>query len=158
MGNPQMHEPQRKERRSGKDRRARPTSPLTLQSLVGSRSQYRRKEDARRFFYVDRYSVSSVALVAATLVLSIIDAFLTLKLVGDDIQELNPVMDFFLKMGPFQFIMIKWFLTALGLTALLILKNYYLLQGRVRTAVVLVLFPFLYLVLVSYEIFMVVNG
>jgi hypothetical protein len=79
-------------------------------------------------------------------------------LVGEDIQELNPVMDFFLKIGPFQFIMIKWFLTAFGLITLLVLKNYYLWQGRVRTVVVLALLPFLYLALVSYEILMVVNG
>ena len=67
-------------------------------------------------------------------------------------------MDFFLKLGPFQFIMAKWFLTAFGLTTLLVLKNYYLWQGRVRAAVVLVIFPFLYLVLVGYEIFIVVKG
>ena len=67
-------------------------------------------------------------------------------------------MDFFLKLGPFQFILVKWFLTASGLITLLVLKNYYLWQGRVRTVAVLALLPFLYLALVSYEIFMVVKG
>ena len=68
------------------------------------------------------------------------------------------LVDFFLKLGPFQFIMIKWLLTAFGLTTLLILKNYYLWQGRVRTVAVLAILPFLYLVLVSYEIFIAVKG
>jgi len=98
-----------------------------------------------------------VTLLLLTLILSIIDAFLTLNLVGQDIHELNPVMYFFLKMGPIQFIMVKWFLTAFGLIALLVLKNYYLWQGRVRTVAVLVILPFLYLMLVSYEIYMMVN-
>lgn len=147
-----------KEKRSGKDRRARPTSPFTLQSLAGSRRGHRRKQDARRFYFVDLYSPLSVAVLAGTLVLSIVDAFLTLKLVGKDIHELNPVMDFFLKIGPFEFIMFKWFLTGFGLITLLVLKNYYLWQGRVRTVVVLAILPFLYLVLISYEILMAVEG
>ncbi len=141
MENRKMNEYPSKERRSGKDRRARPTSPFTLQSLVGSRRRYRRKEDARKFYFVDLYSPFSVAVLVSTLVLSIVDAFLTLKLVGEDIHELNPVMDFFLKLGPFQFIMVKWFLTAFGLITLLVLKNYYLWQGRVRTVAVLAHFP-----------------
>jgi hypothetical protein len=149
---------QLKERRSGKDRRARPTSPFTIHSMVGSRRRYRRKEDARNYIFVDLYSPSSVIILVSTLILSITDAFLTLKLVGDNVHELNPVMDFFLRLGPFPFIMVKWFMTAFGLITLLLLKNYYIWQGRIRTVVVLAIIPFLYLLLVSYEIFMIVMG
>jgi hypothetical protein len=151
-------ERQFQERRSGKDRRAHPTSPFTIQSLVGSRRRYRRKEDARKHFFVDLYSPSSVAILVATLVLSISDAFLTLRLVGDSVHELNPVMDFFLRLGPFQFIMAKWFMTAFGLITLLVLKNHYIWQGRIRAVAILAIIPFLYLVLVAYEIFMLVQG
>lgn len=145
------------ERRSGKDRRSTPTSPFTVQSLLGSRRHYRRKEDSRKFFFVDLYSPLSIAVLICTLILSLADAFLTLMLVGDTIGELNPIMDFFLKLGPFQFIMVKWLFTAVGLTALLILKNYYLWHGRVRTAAVLFLLPCLYLVLISYELYLLMN-
>ncbi|SPF32715.1 conserved membrane hypothetical protein [Syntrophobacter sp. SbD1] len=146
------------ERRSRKDRRATPTSPFTFRSLVGSRRLYRRKEDSRKFFFVDLYSGSSVILLVSTLVLSLADAFFTLRLVSDNIGELNPVMNFFLRLGPFQFIMIKWFMTAFGLTTLLILKNYYLWQGRIRVFSIMSFLPFLYLVLVTYEAFMLING
>ena len=152
-----MNELQFKERRSGRERRARPTSPFTLQSLTGSRGHYRRKEDARKFFYVDLYSKSSVALLLSTMALSIVDAFLTLLLVGKNVNEVNPLMEYFLKMGPFQFILVKWFMTAFGLVTLLILKNHYLWQGRVKIVAVLFILPFLYLVLVSYEVLMVLN-
>jgi hypothetical protein len=54
--------------------------------------------------------------------------------------------------------MAKWFLTALGLTALLILKNYYIWQGRIRIAALMAILPFLYLMLVGYELFMLVKG
>lgn len=94
----------------------------------------------------------------STLVLSIVDSFLTLRLVGENIAELNPVMKFFLNLGPFEFIMFKWFLTAFGLITLLVLKNHYLWQGRIKAVAILVLFPFLYLLLVSYEVLMVLNG
>jgi len=158
MKNPKTGESQNKDRRSGEDRRARPTSPFTIQSLVGSRRRYRRREDARKYFFVDIYSSSSVAVLLVTLVLSIVDAFLTLRLVGGGVRELNPVMDCFLRLGPFPFIMAKWFMTAFGLITLLILKNYYIWQGRIRAVVVLAIIPFLYLLLVGYEILMVVRG
>ncbi|MFZ0932044.1 MAG: DUF5658 family protein [Syntrophobacteraceae bacterium] len=157
MENSKIDQYQSTERRTGKDRRSRPTSPFTLQSLVGSRRHYRRNQDARKFYFVDLYSPFSAILLILTLILSLTDAFLTLNLVGKDIEELNPVMDFFLKLGPIQFIMVKWFLTAFGLISLLVLKNYYLWQGRVRTVVVLAILPFLYLMLVSYEIYMMVH-
>ena len=73
---------EKQERRSGKDRRARPTSPFTIRSLVGSRRHYRRKEDARKLFFVDLYSPLSVAVLIFTLVLSVVDAFLTLSAGG----------------------------------------------------------------------------
>jgi hypothetical protein len=152
-----MDEFQFKERRTGRERRSRPTSPFTIQSMVGSRHHYRRKEDARKYYFVDLYSRSSVTLVVCTMVLSIVDAFLTLKLVGLGIGEANPIMDFFLKMGPLQFIIIKWLITAVGLVTLLILKNYYVWQGRIKTVAILFFLPFLYLVLVSYEFFMLMN-
>jgi hypothetical protein len=146
------------DRRSGKDRRSRPTSPFTIQSIRGSRSHYRRKEDTRELFFVDLYSPLSVAVLIFTVCLSVVDAFLTLTLVGHNAEELNPVMDFFLKLGPFHFIMVKWFLTAFGLITLLILKNYYLWHGRVRAAVLLFICPFLYLMLVGYEVLIAVKG
>ncbi|MDA8305697.1 MAG: DUF5658 family protein [Deltaproteobacteria bacterium] len=145
------------ERRSGRDRRARQTSPFSIQSLFGSRRYYRRKEDAERYFFVDLYSPSSAAVLLITLVLSIVDAFLTLKLVGCRIKELNPVMCFFLKLGPVAFIMAKWFFTAFGLLTLLIFKNYYLWKGKVRTAALLGIVPILYLAIISYEVYLLVN-
>ncbi|MGA3115443.1 MAG: DUF5658 family protein [Syntrophobacteraceae bacterium] len=157
MENRKINQNEPTERRTGTDRRSRPTSPFTLQSLVGSRRHYRRNQDARKFYFVDLYSPFSAFVLIFTLILSITDAFLTLNLVGEGVQELNPVMDFFLKLGPFQFILVKWFLTAFGLISLLVLKNYYLWQGRVRTVAVLVILPFLYLMLVSYEIYMMVH-
>lgn len=158
MKKPKTDEYPFKERRSGKDRRERPTSPFTFRSLMGSRRRFRRKDDARKYYFVDVYSPYFVALLIFTLILSIADAFLTLKLVENGVGELNPVMEFFLNRGPFQFIIAKCFLTVFGMTTLLVLKNHYLWKGRVKAAAVLVIFPFLYLILVVYEILILTKG
>ncbi len=143
------------DRRSGKDRRDGQTLPFSLKSLFGKRKGSRRQEDARRYYFVDVYNPFFLAVLVGTMILSITDAFLTLKLVGDTVRELNPVMAFFMQMGPFPFICVKWLLTAIGLTVLLIFKNYYLWGGKIRAQTILFVFPFLYLILVTYEIWMV---
>ncbi|MFZ2446442.1 MAG: DUF5658 family protein [Syntrophobacteraceae bacterium] len=157
MSDPEMNEFPFKDRRSGKDRRARPTSPFTIKSIFGSRSRFRRKEDAQRHYFVDLYSPFFFAVLLVTLLLSAADALLTIRLTASDFRELNPVMDFFLQLGPTPFILAKWVLTALGLTTLLVLKNIYLWRGRIKTAAILVLMPLLYLILVTYEIIMVMS-
>lgn len=128
-----------------------------MRSLFGSRRHSRRKEDAQKYFFVDLYSSFSAGVLVFTLILSVVDAFMTLRLVGRNIEELNPVMGFFLKLGPLEFIMAKWFLTALGLFTLLIFQNYYLWKGKVRTAALLAILPILYLGLITYEILLMVK-
>ncbi len=145
-----------KERRSGQDRRTRKTSPFSPKSLWGSRKHFRRKQDAQRQFLVDLYSPFFMVLLVFTLCLSLADAFLTMRLMENDFRELNPVMEFCLGFGPTFFILVKAGLTTLGLVTLLILKNYYLWR-KFRTEVLLMVLPFLYLALVTYEVLMVVR-
>ncbi len=157
MKNPNVNEYPFVERRSGKDRRARQTSPFSKRSLFGSRQHYRRKEDAEKNYFVDLYSPIFMVILVVTLILSVTDAFLTMKLVSEHFQEINPIMDYFIRLGPFPFMLVKCALTSFGLVILLILKNYYLLGGRVKAAVLLVIFPLLYLILIIYEVAMVVK-
>ncbi|MHC1728665.1 MAG: DUF5658 family protein [Syntrophobacteraceae bacterium] len=144
-----------RERRSGKERREKPTVLFSRSSLFGSRRKFRRAEDARKYFIVDIYNPFLVSVIIFTLILCVADAFLTLKLISENFQELNPIMDFFLKLGPLPFIMVKFSLTGFGMTTLLILNNYYLWQGRIKIGALLLIFPFFYLLLVIYEIIMV---
>jgi hypothetical protein len=143
------------ERRSGKDRRDGQTLPFMWKSLLGTRRGSRRREDARKYYFVDVYSPFFLAVLICTMILSLTDALLTLKLVGENYRELNPVMGFFMQMGPYPFLFVKWLLTAVGLTVLLVFKNYYLWGGKIRGQTILVIFPFLYLILISYEICLV---
>lgn len=97
-----------------------------------------------------------MALLLFTLLLSMLDAFLTIRLIEDNFEEANPVMAFFLERGPTAFILSKWLLTTAGMTTLLILKNYYL-WGKIRTAALMVVFPLLYLMLITYQVVMVLT-
>lgn len=143
------------ERRSGIDRRARPTSPFTWSSLTGSRKYARRKSDRDVHYYVDRYGMPAVFAFFMTLLFSLVDAFFTMKLVSAGAQELNPVMDYFLRFGPVPFVVAKYLLTASGLTWLLIHKDYPMFKGRITGKILFLFVPIAYIALIAYEIVLV---
>lgn len=111
------------EKRSGTDRRTRQFPKWRYLLFSGRRAKARRKEDMNRTFYFDRYSSNLFAAIVAILLLSVLDALLTLYLLDNGSMELNPVMSFFIKYGPFVFMMAKYFLTCLGVIILLLFRN-----------------------------------
>jgi hypothetical protein len=111
------------EKRSGKDRRTHRFPKAKYLLFSGRRARVRREEDLHHTFYFDRYSSSLFAAIVAILLLSVLDALLTLHLIGKGSTELNPVMTYFLKYGPFVFMGAKYFLTCFGVIILLLFKN-----------------------------------
>jgi hypothetical protein len=111
------------EKRSGKDRRTHQFPKLRYLFFAGKRSHVRRQEDWHRAFYFDRYSSNIFAAIVAILLLSVLDALLTLYLIEHGSTELNPVMAYFLEKGPFIFMGAKYFLTCMGVIILLLFRN-----------------------------------
>lgn len=111
------------EKRSGKDRRTHQFPKLKYLLFAGKRSRVRRQEDWHRTFYFDRYSSNIFAAIVAILLLSVLDALLTLYLIDHGSTELNPVMAYFLEHGPFVFMGAKYFLTCMGVIILLLFRN-----------------------------------
>ena len=140
------------ERRNPSDRRQQPTSPFTISSLFGRRKVVRREQDKAYHKYVDRYSLRSVTIILLILVLSVTDAIFTLKLISRGAQEVNPIMDFFLQLGPVIFLGVKYFLTVGSLLCFLILKNHYFLLGRISVKTLIGIIFVLYVVLIAYEL------
>lgn len=140
------------DRRRQKDRRARPTSPVSFQSLFGRRKHIRRKEDRLNNPYVDIYSLRSVLALLFIIVLSVSDAFFTLKLVQLGAREVNPVMHFFLRHGPVLFLSVKFFLTVFCGVIFLVHKNHLLFGGRVSVKIILMGVLLLYMLLILYEL------
>jgi hypothetical protein len=118
------------ERRSGVDRRKRSFNFLHRPFSQGRRRMLRRKTDRRRFFLFDYYSPKLFYAIVLVLMLSVVDALLTLWLVSEGAQELNPVMAYFLTYGPNIFLLSKYLMTAASVV-IVVLLNYITFQ-RVR--------------------------
>jgi len=111
------------EKRCGRDRRTHQFPKWRYLLFSGRRAKARRKEDLHRTFYFDRYSSNLFAAIVAILMLSVLDALLTLYLIDNGSTELNPVMSYFIDYGPFVFMGAKYFLTCTGVIILLLFRN-----------------------------------
>lgn len=74
--------------------------------------------------YVDRYSRRDVALILSIFIMNVGDAFFTMIWLSRGGQEANPVMDFFLDIGPGAFLIQKCIVVGIWLVALLVHKNF----------------------------------
>ena len=132
------------ERRSGVDRRQRQRSRLRFMVFGGRRTRGRRFEDRQRMMYYDRYHQSHFSVIVLILFFSVMDALLTLDLIQHGAVELNPIMAYYLDVGPLAFLLVKYGLTSLGLMVLLAFKNFFMSSVRIQAG------AFLYLVLAAF--------
>jgi hypothetical protein len=121
------------DRRSGKDRRSRNIPGIKSLFIYARRKEVRRQDDMYKASYFDQYSPALFAVILLILLLSIVDASLTLFLVDCGAREINPVMAYFLKFGPLTFIGVKYFLTCFSVVVLLIFHNVYFRKLRIYT-------------------------
>jgi len=121
------------EKRSGEDRRIQQFPKWRYLLFSGKRAKARRKEDKHRTFYFDRYSSNLFAAIVAIIMLSVLDALLTLYLIDNGSTEVNPVMSYFIEHGPFEFMMAKYFFTCAGVILLLLFRNVLLKRSITHT-------------------------
>jgi len=134
-----------------KDRRNRPTPLFSKYTFIGGqRKSVRRGEDKKRHLFVDLYSTRLLIAIIALLVLSCLDAYLTLVLIGKGkVIEANPVMAYFLDLGILPFTTIKFVITAFSLTILCLFKN-------VRATRISLPFALkIYLAIIAYEAYLI---
>jgi hypothetical protein len=143
------------ERRREPDRRGQPTSPWGAFSFAGQRRRNRRAGDRRRPHFVDRFSSATFILVLMLLAASIVDAVLTIHLLREGADEINPLMDHFLAHGVQRFLLIKYVLTAGGLPLLLIYQNHYLFGTRIRVGYLIPIAVAMYAVLIGYQLILI---
>jgi hypothetical protein len=143
--------------RSGKDRRTKSGFNARSFLLGGRRGKIRRQEDTRRIFYVDQYSPKLFAVIVAILFLSVIDALLTLSLLNRGAYEINPVMAFFLKFGPYPFLTSKYLLTIIPVICLLMYRNIVIRIIKISTRSLLYFIAVVYLAVVVWELYLISN-
>jgi hypothetical protein len=111
------------ERRESADRR-RQRTPMVSSYLIRGRRRGGRRDGERERIYVDRPGGWVIAAFAAILLLSSVDAYLTLRMVADGGEEANPVMRFVLSLGEGSFVVVKTGLTLVGLALLSLHKTW----------------------------------
>ena len=81
------------DRRILKDRRVRPTPPLSKFTFWGQRRTFRRKDDQQRGGYIDRYSWGLFFLLILIVGLNILDALFTMIILDFGGWEVNRIVD-----------------------------------------------------------------
>jgi len=104
------------------DRRDGPTRLLPARATPARREGGRRDTDHSS--YVDRYTKRDVALLMTIFLLNVGDALLTMMWLERGGREANPVMDFFLDIGPTAFLVQKCLVVGFWLVILLAHKNF----------------------------------
>ncbi len=107
------------------DRRGGPTPIFSRYTFWGGqRKTIRRGTDEKKHLFVDIYSNRLLIAVISLISLSCLDGFLTLFLIErGSVIEANPIMAYFLGFGAFYFTLIKFNITAMALTVMVLFKN-----------------------------------
>ena len=145
------------ESRSGIDRRKQ--SGIDFRSLMefGNRRKIRRQDDSFRIFFVDQFSPKLFLPIVAILFFSVSDALLTLFLIGHGAYETNPVMAYYLNLGPYIFFAVKYTLTSLGVVVLLTFRNLIFQTIKISASALLYLIAAAFIAVVGWEAYLILN-
>jgi hypothetical protein len=108
-----------------------------------------------RYLTNGRHGSKTFAAVMTIVLLSVLDAYLTLHLVNRGAEELNPIMAYYLEQGPLTFFAVKYLLTWAGLTVILGLKETRFFGSRIRSKSLLWLFMIALALVVQWELVMI---
>ena len=141
--------------RSGIDRRKNPR--INIRSLlgIGNRRTIRRQKDQSIIFLVDLFSPKLFLPIVAALFFSVMDALLTLFLIGHGAYETNPIMAYYLNIGPYYFFAVKYILTSLGIIVLLIFRNRIFRTIKISGSALLYLIAGIFIAVVAWEIYLI---
>ena len=145
------------ERRSGQDRRKKRFNLFRRPFSSRRRRSLRRQEDLRGFYLLDYYSPKIFYVVTLILMLSVVDALLTLWLIGSGAEELNPVMAYFLGIGPSVFMMVKYLITSTSVVIVVVLNYTFIQRIRLQLGDLLNYFAGCFIAVVVWELVLIVR-
>ena len=143
------------EKRRGIERRTNNKSRIKYLLFNGRREHSRRTEDSGKAIIFDRYNQKLFLAITTILVLSILDAVLTLIVIQRGATELNPVMAYFLEHGTLTFIVAKYILTSIGVLILLIFKNVFLTKIKIYTHSLFPCVILVFIAVIAWELFLI---
>ena len=139
------------DKRLGKDRRGQPTPAISRYTFFGRRKDFRRKSEQQEGGYVDQYSSVLLFFLVSIVGLNIIDAFFTLMILDLKGWEANPVVRSVIDLYGTEFWIWKFSIVSFSL-ALLCLHSRFRLVKEVIIAI-----GCLYVVVISYQIFLLLH-
>ena len=146
------------EKRRGIERRTNNKSRIKYLLFNGRRERSRRTEDSGKAIIFDRYNQKLFLAITTILVLSILDAVLTLIVIQRGAIELNPVMAYFLEHGTPTFIVAKYILTSIGVLILLIFKNVFLTKIKIYTHSLFPCVILVFITVIAWELFLIFSS
>jgi len=138
------------ERRDRTDRRNRVLWSIVYGSFNPRRRRPPRRVGDSRFHSLDWHSSHLLAVSIGILLLSVADAFMTVRLLAGGAVEVNPVMAVVVYRSAAGFAALKMALTGISVTIMVLLARYRFLR-MVRVDVVMYLVFAGYVVLLAYE-------
>jgi hypothetical protein len=144
-------------RRTGRERRTKRFGDLRWFLKTGRRRHVRRQADRRRLHMLDYYPPKLFLVLVVVLLLSIIDALLTLWLVDNGAVEINPVMAYYLKLGPNIFMATKYMITVCVVTIGVLLNYSCVRFTRFNFGQILHVFAGCFVMVVAWELFLIVR-
>ena len=137
------------DKRTATDRRSFSWRTVVFGFVRSRRHQFRRGEETEVLF-IDWHHPWLFFLAVGIMLMSCLDAFMTLQLIDRGMVEINPVMAAVIGQGTAAFAASKLFMTATGILALVFLAKARFMN-RVRTGLFLTMFFSFYACLVCYE-------
>jgi len=137
------------EKRAVTDRRSFSWRTIVFGFARSRRHQLRRDEDADMLF-IDWHHPWLFFLAVGTMIMSCIDAFMTLQLLDRGMYEANPLMAAVLGQGATTFAVTKMLMTGTSILILVFLARSRFLN-RFRTGLMLTVFFSVYACLICYE-------
>lgn len=120
----------------------------------GKRQTLRRAADKQGLKFVGEYNPALLGFIVLLLIFSIIDGFMTLYLLDHGAHEINPIMSFSLRLGPWFFFASKFLLTCIGVMCLLVVSNSCVFDNRIQVGDVFPAMLFLYLMVMAWNSFL----
>lgn len=108
--------------RRGPDRRTPSLKSFVYGAFNPRRRRIRRDED-RDSSFIDWYPTHLLVVATLIMCLSVVDGIFTVHLLNAGAVELNPLLDVLVQHDPTSFALVKVFMTAIGVTSLVIVSQ-----------------------------------
>ncbi len=127
-------------RNDSQNRRRQPTRIFSHYIFNGRRTSGRRKSDLLNFTFFDRYQTTLLIPLLLLAFLSIADALFTLYFVGNlGLRELNPLMNYLLRISELTFFITKYALTVTAVIVFCITRGSRLSRAGLNLCIALYL-------------------